>query len=212
MHDALQTLKSGVRRFQEKVYPAETSTFHRLESEPQRPHTLFITCADSRIDPAALTQTAPGELFTTRNVGNMVPSYHGETLGGTSAVIEYAVAALKVQHVVVCGHSDCGAMKALQQPQTLDALPAVKGWLRHAPAPVDPNVLDPQAPPSEALRRFTERNVLLQMQHLKTHPAVAGALEQRALTLSGWVYDIGSGDVRVVEDGQQEFVPIAGNR
>src|SRR4029077_3259489 len=100
---------------------------------PQHPHTLFITCADSRIDPELITQSGPGEIFVARNVGNLVPAY-GEMLGGVSAVIEYAVAALGVRHVVVCGHTDCGAMKALLHPRQAENLRTLKAWLRNAEA------------------------------------------------------------------------------
>src|SRR5579875_35342 len=124
MSTALDRLRDGVRRFRREVYPSDASTFRRIESEPQRPHTLFITCADSRIDPAALTQAGPGEVFVARNIGNLVPPY-GEMLGGVSAVIEFAVQGLNVQHVAICGHSDCGAMKALLNPQTVAAMPTV---------------------------------------------------------------------------------------
>ena len=86
--------------------------------EEQRPQALVITCADSRVHPDVLTQSAPGEIFVTRNIGNMVPAY-GEMMGGVSAVLEYAVSALKVKHLVVCGHTDCGAMKALLDPESV---------------------------------------------------------------------------------------------
>ena len=129
MSNALDQLKDGIRRFQEEIYPERRDTYIKAASEPQRPHTLIITCADSRIDPEAVTQAGPGEVFVTRNIGNMVPAY-GEMLGGVSAVIEYAVTALKVRHVVICGHSDCGAMKAPAQPR-LDRCHAHRHQLAH---------------------------------------------------------------------------------
>ena len=125
---ALEKLKAGIRKFQSEVYAKNVKHYERAASTPQTPHALIIACADSRVDVEAITSSGPGEIFVTRNVGNMVPPYSG-TPGGVTAVIEYAVAALKVKHVVVCGHSDCGAMKALLDPQSTDDLPTVR---RHA--------------------------------------------------------------------------------
>jgi carbonic anhydrase len=202
----LQELKAGIRRFRTKVYPENEATYRKAVSEPQRPHALFVTCADSRIDPESITQSGTGDIFVTRNVGNLVPAY-GEMMGGVSAVIEYAVSALKVQHVVVCGHSDCGAMKGLLHPEALATMPTVKSWLKnaHAALSVAESLAAPDEKPSDLMRRLTEENVLLQMQHLRTHPSVAGAMAREELTISGWVYDIGKGEVRISEDGGRAF-------
>ena len=211
MQDVLERLKQGVRNFQEKTYAANAAAYIRAATEPQQPHTLMVTCADSRIDIETVTHSAPGELFITRNIGNIVPAY-GEMLGGVSAVIEYAVSALKVKHIVICGHSDCGAMKALQHPESLDGLPTVKSWMHnaHAAEVVARSLGSKDDRPSEILTRLTERNVLLQIQHLKTHPSVAGAMARGEVTISGWVYDIGGGHVRIVEDdGSSVFVELS---
>jgi carbonic anhydrase len=202
----LQELKGGIRRFRTKVYPENEATYQKAVMEPQAPHALFVTCADSRIDPELITQSGPGDLFVTRNVGNLVPAY-GEMMGGVSAVIEYAVSALKVQHVVVCGHSDCGAMKGLLHPEALATMPTVKSWLKnaHAALSVAESLGGADEKPSDLMRRLTEENVLLQMQHLRTHPSVAGAMARGELTISGWVYDIGKGEVRISEDGGRVF-------
>jgi carbonic anhydrase len=207
--NVLAELKAGIRKFRWEIYPENEATYLKAVSEPQRPHALFITCADSRIYPELITQSGPGDLFVTRNVGNLVPPY-GEMLGGVSAVIEYAVSALKVQHVVVCGHSDCGAMKALLHPKSLENLPTVKSWLKnaHAALSVANSLSERDEKPSDLLRRLTEENVLLQMQHLRTHPSVAGAMAREELTISGWVYDIGEGEVRISEDGGRVFRPV----
>src|SRR5262245_63899158 len=126
----MNRLLEGVRRFRHEVYPPRRDAYQEAARIPQSPHTLFITCADSRIDPELITQSGPGEIFVTRNVGNLVPAY-GEMLGGVSAVIEYAVAALRVSQVVICGHTDCGAMKALMQPEESAKYPSVNAWLRN---------------------------------------------------------------------------------
>jgi carbonic anhydrase len=206
----LKELKAGIRRFRTEIYPKNEAAYLKSVSEPQRPHALFVTCADSRIDPELITQSGPGDLFVTRNVGNLVPAY-GEMMGGVSAVIEYAVSALKVQHVVVCGHSDCGAMKGLLHPESLEKMPTVKSWLKnaHAALSVTNSLADPDEKPNDLMRRLTEENVLLQLQHLRTHPSVAGAMAKEELTISGWVYDIGKGQVKISEDGGRVFRPVA---
>jgi carbonic anhydrase len=204
----MNRLLQGVRRFRHEVYPRQREVYEEAARTPQHPHTLFITCADSRVDPEVITQSGPGEIFVTRNVGNLVPAY-GEMLGGVSAVIEYAVAALGVSQVVLCGHTDCGAMKALLHPQQADQLPTLKAWLRNAEAAR--RVVDargPAADEGQVLNALIEENVRLQLVHLRTHPSVAGRLAERSLTVHGWVYDIGNGDVRIHDAGSDRFVPL----
>jgi carbonic anhydrase len=210
MADILAELKAGIQKFSADVYPKNAEEYRRAAREPQKPDALIVTCADSRIDPELITQSGPGKIFVTRNVGNLVPAY-GEMMGGVSAVIEYAVSALKVKHVVVCGHSDCGAMKALLNPESLEPLPAVKRWMTNAAAAssVASSLEKPNEDADTRLRRMTEENVLLQLQHLRTHPSVAGALARGELTLSGWVYDIGKGEVRISENGDRVFHAVA---
>ena len=209
MDSVLEQLKNGVRRFHSHVYTPRADFYTRAAMMEQRPHTLFITCADSRIEPNEITQTDPGEVFVTRNIGNMVPAY-GEMLGGVSAVIEFAVQGLKVKHVVVCGHSDCGAMKALLRPESVSAMPTVTSWLTNAKAALSvAQTLHQRAEwRRDLLQLLTEENVLLQLQHLKTHPSVAGAIAMGELTVSGWVYDIGTGRVSIAEDGERTFNPV----
>jgi carbonic anhydrase len=206
MDHVLADLKAGIRRFQTEIYPKEAQIYREAANKPQQPSALIITCADSRIDPELITQSGPGEIFVTRNIGNLVPAY-GEMLGAVSAVIEYAVSALKVKHIAVCGHSDCGAMKALLKPESLESMGTVKRWMRNAEAAlsVTNSLGEKNEAPGERLKRLTEENVLLQIQHLRTHPSVAGALAREELTISGWVYDIGTGEVRISENGDRTF-------
>lgn len=215
MSEVLAELKAGIRKFRTEVYPKNKATYLKAVSEPQRPHALFITCADSRLDPELITQSGPGDIFVTRNIGNMVPAY-GEMMGGVSAVVEYAVTGLKVQHVVICGHSDCGAMKALVRPESLADMPAVANWMKNATAAmsVAKSMMKKDERPIEFVKRLTEENVLLQLQHLRTHPSVAGAMARGELTISGWVYDIGKGEVRISEDGGRVFetVKVGGDK
>lgn len=203
----LQKLKEGIRHFQRSVYPSRRAEYEYAATNPQKPHTLLITCADSRIDPEALTSSGPGELFVSRNVGNMVPAY-GEMMGGVSAVIEYAVDALGVSHAVICGHSDCGAMKGILAGSTaLSSMPTVQSWLRNADAAR--RVAETLEGEKPSMLTMTEQNVLLQLQHLRTHPSVAAAMARRTLTISGWVYDIGHGEVLIFDESQNRFLPVS---
>jgi carbonic anhydrase len=214
MDQVLEQLKNGVRRFRAEVYPERAEIFAQAASEPQRPHTLFIACADSRVDPNVITSSGTGEVFVTRNIGNMVPIY-GEMLGGVSAVVEFAVSSLGVKHVVICGHSDCGAMKALLQPESVASMPTVTSWLKNAQAALWEAKRVHEAQPESGrtlLEELTEQNVLVQIQHLKTHPSVKGAIARGEVTVSGWVYEIGRGEVRIAEDGQTSFRAVEAKR
>ena len=175
MNHTLELLKAGVRRFHTDVYEHRAEAYRKSVSEPQRPHTMVVACADSRVDVETITSAGPGEVFMARNVGNMVPAY-GETPGGVGAVIEYALHALKVQHVVVCGHSDCGAMKALVKPSSVESMPYVGRWLTHGMAALRIAEAIHEETGRDLLEVLTEQNVLMQLAHLKTHPHVAGAL------------------------------------
>jgi len=209
VQDVLEQLKAGVARFRKEVYPERKTTYLDAVSRPQRPMALFVTCADSRIEPETITQTGPGDLFVLRNIGNLIPAY-GEMLGGVSAVVEYAVTLLKVPHIIICGHSDCGAMAALMQPDAAAEMPAVKNWMTNAAAAmsVAKSLAKSGEEQADFAKRLTEENVLLQMQHLRTHPSVAGAMACKELTISGWVYDIGKGEVRISADGDRVFQPV----
>jgi len=172
---------------------------------------MFITCADSRIVPELITQSDPGTLFVTRNVGNVVPPY-GQMNGGVSTAIEYAVLALGVQHIIVCGHSDCGAMKAVLKPASLDGMPTVRAWLRHAEVArsvVADNCNCGSA--HETLGVLTEENVVAQLDHLRTHPSVAARLASGQLHIHGWVYDIDSGGIRAYDAASGNFLPLDGD-
>ena len=216
VHSTLSSLLDGVRHFSAEVFPSNREMFSEL-AQGQAPHTLFITCADSRISPGMITQSAPGNLFNLRNIGNIVPAY-GEMLGGVSAAIEYAVVALGVSHIIVCGHSDCGAMKAMIEPHKhgLERMPTVSSWLRNAEAARavtqallsqsgtgEAQVSDAGSPDDDAAHAvavMAEQNVLLQLSHLRTHPAVAARLAEGRLQIQGWLYDIASGTVRILDE------------
>ncbi len=126
----MKKLIQGVHKFQQEVFGTHQELFARLATS-QTPHTLFITCSDSRINPNMLTQAKPGEIFILRNAGNIVPNYT-DLVGGEAATIEFAVAGLGIEHIVVCGHSNCGAIKAVLNPELSRNLPALTKWLGHA--------------------------------------------------------------------------------
>jgi carbonic anhydrase len=203
----VDSILQGLKRFKKKVYPKHRELFHKLALQ-QRPGALFITCADSRIDPCLLTQTKPGELFLCRVIGNIVPRYP-ESIGGVSATIEYAVGVLGVPDVIVCGHTDCGVMKGVLNPEALKPLANVSAWLQHA-QPAREAVAESRNGLSETefLLALTERNVIEQLKNLQTHPAVAARLEQGNLKLHGWVYDIAKGTVTTYSPRRQKFIRI----
>ena len=203
-------LKAGVLQFRQSVFPARKALFEEL-AKAQNPDALFLTCADSRVVPALITQTGPGQLFVERNPGNLVPLYSEQAVG-VSASIEYAVAVLKVKHVVICGHTDCGVVKALLHPEKVADLPAVARWTDFG-AQARRRLLEehPHAPEVDQLRILTELNVLNQIENLSTHPSVRKALEERRLAIHGWVYHIDSGEVRAysADTGRFEVWPDA---
>lgn len=207
MSEILRQLKRGVRKFQAETYRNNAEAYRKAAIEPQKPHTLVVACADSRVDVESITHAGPGEVFVTRNIGNMVPAY-GQMMGAVSAVIEYAVTALKVQHIVVCGHSDCGAMKALVHPESTAGMPTVANWLTNGAAALSVATTIQHEDGRELLTVLTEQNVLMQLAHLKTHPSVAGAMAKGVLTISGWIYEIGSGDVRIMDGASLRFVAV----
>ena len=203
-----ELLHEGVRHFHNDIFQKNRSRYETAAREAQKPHTLFITCADSRVSPETITQSAPGQIFVTRNIGNLVPAY-GEMVGGVSAVIEYAVAHLKVSQVVVCGHSDCGAMKGLLARDSLESLPTVDRWLNNADAALSiVRARNPHGDKYTLLDKLIQENVLLQMHHLQTHPAVAGRLAEDKLALYAWVYEIGEGLVKEYQPERKEFVSV----
>jgi carbonic anhydrase len=203
-----ERLIAGVLRFQREIYPKQKDRYQEVARQGQKPHALFITCADSRIDPEAITQAGPGEIFVSRNIGNLVPSY-GEVMGGVSAIIEYAVAALRVSHIVVCGHTDCGAMVGLLHPEKVAAFPTVKSWLRNGEAAVSiVRRRNTAVDEASALEELIEENVLQQLDHLRTHPSVAGSLAEGIVALSGWVYDIAHGEVHIYSEAERKFLPV----
>ncbi|MCC6874178.1 MAG: carbonic anhydrase [Sandaracinaceae bacterium] len=200
----MQKLLDGIHKFRTEHFPHHRDFFERL-GKGQRPQALLITCSDSRINPNLVTQTEPGELFLVRNVGNVVPP-HG-TPSGEAAAIEYAIGALGIRDIIVCGHSGCGAMNALIHPEQLERLPATRSWLSHAEASrriVEDNYAHVEEPARRQMIA-TEENVLVQIENLRTLPAVASALSRGELAVHGWVYKIETGEVFGYEASSSQF-------
>lgn len=203
----MRDIIAGFLRFQKEVFPARRELFKTLAAG-QTPKALFISCSDSRMVPELVTQREPGELFVIRNAGNIVPSF-GPEPGGVSATVEYAVAALKVTDIVICGHSDCGAMKAVATCTCLEHMPAVKNWLRHTDAARMINESIEHRTEQERIDGMVRANVIAQLNNLRTHPSVALGIAQKRLTLHGWVYDIESGSLDALDESTGNFVPLA---
>jgi carbonic anhydrase len=203
----MEKLIQGIHQFQNSYFQSQQDLFEQLASG-QKPQALFITCSDSRISPSLLTQSKPGDLFSLRNAGNIVPPY-GASRGGEEATIEYAIRALGVGHIIVCGHSHCGAMKALLHPKDVEEMPAVINWLSNAEATrriIKENYshLDDEA----KLKAAVEENVLVQIENLRTHPSVAAKLSKRELVLYAWVYKIETGQVFSYDPEQEQFSSV----
>jgi len=205
----MQKLIQGVEQFQNDVFPPLQGLFEQLVHEAS-PETLFITCSDSRVDPVMLTQSQPGELFVLRNAGNIIPP-RGKVGGGEAATIEFAVSVVKVKQIVICGHSHCAAMTALLRPEQLALLPAMSEWLNHAETTrriVRKYHSRLQGP--ELVRATIEENVVVQLNNLRTLPAVASRLVKGDLELHGWVYEFETGEVFAYEPRSRKFAPLAG--
>jgi len=207
--EALTRILNGVSRFEVEVYPAQRERFESLK-QGQHPIALFICCADSRVVPSLITQTGPGDLFLEQNPGNFVPRY-GELVGGVSAGIEYAMLVLKVPLVIICGHTDCGVMKALLQPEKAQGLPAMQEWMRHA-TEIQHRIMRDHAGATEdvKLRLLTEYNVLAQIEHLKSHPSVHSRVISGEVEVHGWIYDIGDGTVWAADPASGRFELVGG--
>lgn len=201
----MEKVLKGLLKFQKEIFSKRKELFASLSKE-QKPSVLFVTCSDSRIDPSLLTQTDPGDIFIIRNAGNLIPAY-GAAIGGSTATIEYGVSVLQVNDIIVCGHTDCGAMNGLLHPEKLQELPAVKAWLQHAETTVR-IVKDHCAhlKGDELFAAAIRENVVVQLDHLRTHPAVATRLRRGDLRIHGWVYSIGTGEVWVYDEGKKDFV------
>lgn len=203
----MHKLHHGLHQFKTEVHAINEEFFGQL-AQGQSPDAVFITCSDSRIVPNLLTQTDPGQLFIVRNAGNIVPP-HCEYSSGEEATIEYALEGLNIKNIIICGHTKCGAMAGVLQPEKLATMPSVEKWLVHAGKSreiVDKHYSDLDFEFKHNV--VVQENVLVQLENLRALPCVARKLWKREVELHGWVYDIESGEVYVYDPIDEEFEPL----
>jgi carbonic anhydrase len=208
----MRKLIKGIVEFREQQLPHYAEQFRRL-SLGQTPDTLFITCSDSRVVPEFLASTKPGDLFVTRNVGNLVPpaTVEGSSTGDLSeaGAIEYAVLVLRVENIIVCGHSECGAMKAALSLESTAETPNLSKWLHHCTSAVFR--LDQEGPLDRALKvhdQLSQLNVLVQLEHLMSYSLVQERVRSGELQLTGWWFDIANGEMFCYEREARAFERI----
>lgn len=204
----MEKLVAGIAKFQKELFNEKKTLFTKL-ARGQNPEVLFITCSDSRIDPNLITQTQPGDLFIARNAGNLVPPHFAQITTDMDASVEFALNVLNVRHVVICGHTDCGAMKGAMNPESVQHLPHVRNWLSHTAAACARVKARHKELSHNELLELTEENVVLQLKHLETHPAVYAKLATNSILLHGWVYDIEHGEIHCYEANTGKFVPVS---
>ncbi|MGF1521372.1 MAG: carbonic anhydrase [Leptolyngbyaceae cyanobacterium] len=206
----MKKLISGIRHFQSSYVPSRKTLMEEL-SKGQHPRVLFIACSDSRVDPAIITQSDIGDLFVIRNAGNIIPPYEA-TNGGEGATIEYAIEALDIDQVIICGHTSCGAMKGLLQIGELeDKMPLVYNWLRHTEATrklIQDNYS--HLSKEEMLEALVAENVLTQIENLRTYPAIRSKLYRGALSIYAWIYNIETGEILSYDAEQHAFTAPTG--
>jgi len=205
----MERLIEGYKHFLAEVFPGKRNQFHLL-AESQAPEWLFITCSDSRIVPDLILGTGPGDLFITRNAGNVVPIAAND-VDGVTATIEYAVEVLRVKHAILCGHSDCGAMKAALDRKGLENLPKARRWLSHVEGAFSHRQpLNPADGDAAELAALIRGNVIAQWLNLRAQPAVVRAVEEGRLTVHAWYYDILTGRIEEYDEKARRFAPILG--
>jgi carbonic anhydrase len=208
----MRKLLKGIVDFRERLLPQYAEQFRDL-AQGQAPDVLFITCSDSRVVPDLLVSTDPGDLFVMRNVGNLVPpaTVDGNSTGDLSeaSAIEYSILVLKVRHIVVCGHSECGAMKAAIARKPMPETPNLDRWLHHSTSAVfrldQEGPLDARMSPHDQLSQL---NVLVQLEHLASYPIVRRRIADGTLQLSAWWFDIAKGEMFAYQREKRTFETI----
>lgn len=207
----LEEFEKGHKAFRTINFKQNEDRFKMLVEEGQNPKALFIGCSDSRVMPAMITGSKPGDLFIIRNIGNFVAPYQPEAnFHATAAAIEYAISVLELTDIIVCGHSHCGAIESLYKDiePTDENIHTLK-WLELGEAPKKIAMMSVPKGDKEALLRYTEKaSVLFQLENLLTYPAVKKRVEENRLFLHGWYYDIEAGLIEYYDDEKYEFMPL----
>ena len=204
----MNELIGRVYGFSKQVFPNQSALYSKLATDGQSPKALMIACADSRVAPEHIMQAEPGDLFVCRNAGNIVPPYAMQN-GGVTSTVEYAVMVLGIRDIIVCGHSDCGAMKAVANPAGLEKMPNVAAWLKHSCAAEQVvNEGYPEMENGDRVRAISLENVVAQLNHLRTHPSVAAGIARGEIALHGWFFDIGAGQVLALDGRTGRFLPL----
>jgi len=215
MDNRLEAFGKGHEAFQKVKFKKNEERFKKLVNEGQNPKALFIGCSDSRVMPAMITDSKPGDLFIVRNIGNFVAPFNPDAdYHATASAIEYAVSILDVSDIIVCGHSDCGAIGALYKDikETPDNVHTIK-WLELGAEAKKVALLAHQHAKKERLHRYTEQiSVVFQLDNLLTYPAVKRRVEEGSLFLHGWHYDIENGDILYYNDEDYEFKALTSKK
>ena len=207
----IKKLIKGVLEFKENVRPNVKETFKKL-ALGQSPDALLVACSDSRVAPNVFASTDPGDVFVVRNVGNLIPAFHDYESGhleSEGAAIEFSVNQLNVKDIIVCGHSECGAMQALFKKNPSELSSYLRSWLKNAhPAKekLDQGItLDPGLSPHNQLSQL---NVLAQIEHIKSYPNVAQKIKNQELKIHGWWFDLAEANVYTYNEKENRFVII----
>lgn len=200
----LDHIIAGIKKFKREIYPRMKPLYDKLIETGQKPRALIIGCSDSRVAFETLTGCGPGELFIVRNAGNIVPQY-GSFVGGVTASIEFAVTQLPIEHVIVCGHTHCGAITGLVRQDEFKNMPAVRDWVNFSSQARDRVRKSETRNLSRYVRAAIAENVKLQLENLRTFPCIAEKLESGTLSLHGWVYVLENGDVLEYAEQRQDW-------
>ncbi|NBW39596.1 carbonic anhydrase [bacterium] len=198
--DSMKKLVKGHHAFLENEHPKLKEEFVEL-AKGQAPEILLITCSDSRVSPELFLQHKPGEVFTIRNAGNIVPCCSNANLGDIGT-IEFAVSVLGVKHIIVCGHSDCGAVKGMLNPEKLESLPHLHDWIVQSSSDFD---IDEDG----SLEAHIRQNVINQLNHLNQYDFISGRIESKELCLHGWIYDIESSSIMAHNAKDEGWIPLS---
>lgn len=196
---AIKKLTEGHHTFQGTDYITMEDSFKEL-AKGQAPEVLFITCSDSRINPELILQYAPGDVFMIRNAGNIVP-ISADMSPAEMGTIEFAVSVLNVKHIIVCGHSDCGAVKGMLDPTKLEALPYLHEWILRSST-------DFRINEGATLETHIQQNIENQLTHLRQYDFINQRVQDNKLSLHAWMYNISAGTIEAFSESEKQWLPL----